>query len=492
MNFFNNLPLAARIAIPAVLAILVAFLAWTMMLKPPPAVEVIATQDVGVFDVAKTVLYRNSIDFDETQDAATFMIHVAAGDDKAAAEALAASGVKDRTVLAKKITCPAPPGFTATKAANERATNCEAAKSVQVMLLAAGAIAANVQVSQAENGTLLGPEKSMNVVAQVFLPKHMQDGWNAEQAARAISLSVGTTLDRVSINDDKLQTLFDGTSSGSGSDSKESRGSSLSLGCADIAAATEVETKRAAVRNCYESNIGTKLTELLGGSDRYVLTVEPTIDSVARTRTSLKQTKGPIGNTSTQQGSGQKVQDISSQPNSTEETATDPAGDITRLAISVLLDKNNVTEDQRASVMSLLSSHVNVKRGDPAPVVKMSQFGAGAGDKPTNEDLEQIREQADKNKPGDPLAGGGNFQPRTEMPAWAMAAMAALVIGMLTAVFVLWRRSATMAQERERLEQSFKSEQRLFEDFTQQNPDHLAQDLNALFGAPSAPERTLP
>ncbi len=485
MDFYKNLPLVARIAIPAVVGLILVFLVYTMMLKPPPPVEIIATQDVNTYDVAKQVLTRQAIDFNETQDASTFMLTVPAGDDKAAAEALAKSGIKDRTGLAKKISCPAAPGFTATKAANERSANCENAKAVQGMLLAAGAIAANVQVSQEENGTLLGPEKSMNVVAQVFLPAHMQDDWNAEQAARAISRSVGTTLDRVSITDDELQSLFDGTSSSS--DSSKSGGSSLSLGCADIAGATEVETKRAAVRTCYEGNIGDKLEELLGGSDRFVLTVEPTIDSVSRSRTTLKQSAGPEVSRSEQSGSGQKVLDKDTPPNTSEETSMDPAGDITRLAISVILDKDNVTEDQRLAVMSLLSSQINVKRGDPAPVVKMSQFAGGAGDKPTNEDLEVIKKTAAEKKTTE--AQGAVIQ-TTKMPAWAMAAMAALVIGMLTAVFLLWRRSAAMNAERQRLENSFRNEQRLFEDFAQQNPDHLAQDLNALFGAPSAPERT--
>ncbi|MCW2922555.1 MAG: hypothetical protein JWL76_2429 [Thermoleophilia bacterium] len=486
MDFYKNLPVVARIAIPAVLGLILAFLVWTMMFKPPPAVEIIATQDVGVYEVAQQVLERSGIEVERSQDAAMFMLSVPASEATNAAQALAESGIKDRTGLAKKISCPAAPGFTATKAANERSANCESAKAVQGMLLAAGAIAANVQVSQEENGTLLGPEKSMNVVAQVFLPKHMQDDWNAEQAARAISRSVGTTLDRVSITDDQLQSMFDGTSSGG--DDNTTGGSAMSLGCADIAAATEVETKRAAVRSCYEGNIGDKLEELLGGSDRFVLTVEPTIDSVARQRTTLKQSAGPEVSRSEQSGSGQKVIDKDTPPNTSEETSTDPAGDITRLAISVILDKDSVTEDQRAAVMSLLSSQINVKRGDPAPVVKMSQFAGGAGDKPKNEDLETIKDNAAKEKAAPTT---GPIIQTTKMPAWAMAAMAALVIGMLTAVFVLWRRSAAMTAERMRLENSFRSEQRLFEDFAQQNPDHLAQDLNALFGAPSAPEPTM-
>lgn len=491
MDAFKNLPLAARIAIPAVLALLIAFIAYSTMFKAPPPVEIISTQDIGVYETAGEILEIKQIDFEKAQDGETFMITVADADATAAAEVLAASGIKDRTGLVKNKSCPAPPGFTATKAANERSDNCEAAKAVQDMLLAAGATAANVEVSQEENGTLLGPEKSMNVVAQVFLPEYMQDSWNAENAARAISKAVGTTLERVSIHDDTLDTLFDGAQA-SGDSASGSGSSALALGCADIASATEVETKRAAVRSCHESNLGAKLEGLLGSKEYFVLTVEPTIDSVARNRTSVKRTQGPAENSTTQSGNGQKVEDKSTPPNEYEETAVDPAGDVTRLAISVILDKEHVTEDQRAAVMSILSSAINAKRGDPAPVVKLATLGGdGAKPKQTETQLEQIRKEAAAGGGGrDSALNGvtGPGKPKTVVPVWMTALMVVLVIGTVTAVLVLWRRSSAMAAERARLEASFRNEQRLFEDFAAQNPDHLAQDLNALFGAPSAPE----
>jgi hypothetical protein len=491
MDFYKNLPLAARIAIPGVLVLLVAMIAYATTFKPPSPVTVLSTQDIGVFNTARTVLERNDVEFEESRRKNTFTLEVTPNHETTAAQALANSGVKDTTSMVKKIDCPAPPGFTGTKAANTRANNCEAAKAVQAMLLSAGATAANVQVSQEENGTLLGPETSMNVVAQVFLPANMQDTWNAEQAARAISRSVGTSLDRVSITDEQLQSMFDGTSSGKGGVATGSSAITSSLGCGDIAAATEIETKRAAVRNCYEGSIGDKLTELLGGSDRYVLTVEPTIDSVSRTRTTLRRTKGPISDRSSQKGSGQSVLDESSPPNSVEETSINPAGDLSSLRINVTLDKAVVTEDQRLAVTSLLATYVSTQRGDPAPTVKMSQFDNGGGTKPDNSELEAIRTQAQDAAKGGAGAGGApEFRTTTKTPTWMIAIMVALVVGIVAAIAILWRRSSAMAAERKRIEVAFSNEQKLFENFAQQNPDDLATDLNALFGAPSAPERT--
>ncbi len=118
------------------------------------------------------------------------------------------------------------------------------------------------------------------------------------------------------------------------------------------------------MRNCYEWTIGEKLTELLGGSDRFVLTVEPTIDSNAVSTTQVRNTPGPTVSRSSQSGSGQEVEDVSTPPNTTERTIVNPAGDIKSLRISVILDRNVVTEDQKIAVTSLLASQIDATRGD--------------------------------------------------------------------------------------------------------------------------------
>lgn len=487
MDAVSKLPAPLRFGVPIVLVLAIGLVAWMTMFKAPPPVQVVKTQDVGVFNTAKVVLDSQAITYDATQDKLDFMLSVPKSDATDAAEALAKSGIKDRTGLAKNIACPPPPGFTATRAANERGANCEDARRVQQMLLTAGAIAANVSVSQQDNGTLLGPEKSKNVVAQVFLPEHMKGNWPANEAAGHISRAVGTNLDRVSIADDQLQTLFDGSASNGGGASAAAAIGAGSSACASIAGATEIETKKDAVRSCYEWRIGTQLTKLLGGSDRYVITVEPTIQSAATTTTSVRNTPGPVVDRSTQSGGGSKVDDVSKPANTSETTRISPAGAISSLRITATLDKDAVGSDQVLSVKRILGTFVDPRRRDPAPTVTMAKF-AGGGDKPTNEDLQAIQEVASANAKSPATTALAPVAPKTQMPKWAMALMAALVIAAITSVLVLWRRSAAMAAERRRLEESFSREQRLFEDFAQQNPDHLARDLNALFGAPSAPE----
>ena len=128
----------------------------------------------------------------------------------ARSDADSTSELAGSSASAQRIDCPSAPGFTATKAANERVANCEDAQQVQSMLLAAGATAANVTVERRDTGSLLGPESAVFVIAQVDLPSGLHGDWDAESAARAIGRQLGTTMDHVSITDERLQVLYDG------------------------------------------------------------------------------------------------------------------------------------------------------------------------------------------------------------------------------------------------------------------------------------------
>jgi hypothetical protein len=112
-------------------------------------------------------------------------------------------------VLAGRIECPQPLGFTATKAEHERISNCATAQAVEQLLIAAGATDATVQVTSQEAGSLLGPETFLVVAAQVNLPKALRGSWDADRAALAISRTTGAPLHAVTIMDDELKTLYD-------------------------------------------------------------------------------------------------------------------------------------------------------------------------------------------------------------------------------------------------------------------------------------------
>ncbi|MCW2962321.1 MAG: hypothetical protein JWM90_2708 [Thermoleophilia bacterium] len=477
MNAYTKLPAPLRFGIPVVLVFVLGLVLWMTMFKPPVPVSVMNTQDFGTYDVAKQLLDTEGINYKEASDKGRFELLVAPDEKSAADQLLAKNGLQDRTGLAKKISCPAAPGFTANKAKTTEYNNCEDSKKVQNMLLQAGALAASVTVSQEENGTLIGPETSKNVSAMVFLPPSMENGgWDATNAAQQIKGAVGTSIDRIYIGDDKMQPLFDGAKGEAAATSAVASGN----GCADMANAAEIATKEAAVRSCYEGTIATKLSTLLGGSDRFVLVVDAKVDAVSTSTQAESSTAGPIVSSSSQTGAGSTVKDVTTPPNTKVTSSSKAAGDIGKLAISVSLDKNNVNANQELAVKRMLQTYVNASRKDPSPVVTRFAFPKGTGIAPKATAAPQLATGGSENEA--PILAAT----KTETPKPVLALLAVLAIGLAAAMIIMWRKSVAMKQERARMEQAFQNDQRLFENFAQQNPEALAQDLEALFGAPAA------
>lgn len=492
MDFYKTLPTPARYGIPVALAVLVLGLVFFMMTREPKPVIVVTTQDTGVYEAAQKVLDAADIPYKKESDAAKSIQTLSVLPDLRtdASDALANSGIKDRSGTIKPIECPAPPGFTATKAANERANNCEDAKSVQSMLITAGASAANVKVSQMANETLLGPESSKSVLGQVFLPPGMIGKWPADQAARAIATAVGTSIDNVTITDDKLQTLFDGSRNGA-SAAAGMGGVGTGTGCADMATATEIATKEAAVRSCYKDTIGADLVKLLGGSDRFVLTVQARIDAKSRTSQYQRNARGAVNSRMLDKGSGRVLDDVDMEPNTQTGGEVKPAGDLKLLALNVTLDSNVVDERQELAVKRLLSTYVDPSRKDPAPKVTRIAFSPGAGKAPDTSELEQLQT---KSTAGTGVVEGATREKevaRTPQSTKALLVIGAILIAAMAVMLaLLWRRSTLAAAERARYEQEFQNQQRVLDTYAQQDPASVAQDLERLFGAPAAPERT--
>lgn len=494
MDFVKTLPRPVQIGVPAVLILLLLFFGYKTATKQPEPVIVVKTQDTSVYESAQQVLKAAGIVPTPEADATKneYIVKVPEAQRTEASNALAKSGVKDLAGTIQAIECPAPPGFTATKAANERANNCEDAKAVQSMLLTAGASAANVKVSQMANETLLGPESSKSVLGQVFLPSTMEGKWPADQAARAIATAVGTSIDNVTLTDSKLQTLFDGSRSGGGSTGVMSSGGvGTGTGCADMATATEIATKEAAVRSCYKDTIGADLVKLLGGSDRFVLSVQARIDAKSRTSQYQRNARGAVNSRMVDKGSGRTLDDVDMEPNVQSGGEVKPAGDIAKLALTVTLDANSVDERQELAVKRLLSTYVDPIRKDPAPKVTRIAFAPGAGAKPDTSELEAIQNAA--------TAGTGTVEGTTRekvvptVPRATKALMwfgGAVILVLVGAMFLLYRRSAQAAADRVRYEQEFQNQQRVLDTYAQQDPASVAHDLERLFGAPAAPERS--
>jgi len=486
MDTYKNFPAPLRIGIPIAVAFMLLLVLYITVLKAPAPTTILETQNFDTYTTAKDLLTQKGMEFeDEAASSGTYMLTVTSDDATDARTMLKSAGVQDLSGTAKAIKCPAAPGFTATKAANQRADNCTNAKAVQTLLLGLGATAALVNVSQSENDSFVGPEMTKSVQATVFLPEAKRADWPAADIARQVALTVGTSTKRVIIGDSTGHAMFDGLTAGgdkSGAAGAGNTAAASGLGCADIAGATEVITKQTAISNCKQGELSTQLQRVLGESKFFVVTVDTEVDSTSSQINSTTNTKGPVISESSQKGGDSAVTDKSSPPNTEAVQKTDPAGDVKWQAITVTLDRDHVSTQQELAVKRILTASRNVDRGDPAPSVTRIEFAKGAGEAPVTNSVDKLQTQVKDEQQqiaNKPIV-------TTQMPKSVLAVVAVIVIGLLTAILLLWRRTVGIADERKRMEDAFQQDQRLFENFAQQNPDDIAKDLETLFGQPSA------
>lgn len=106
--------------------------------------------------------------------------------------------------------CPQP-HRAATRARVQAHEDCAAAVRVQHVLETSGVPAANVSVKTTVSGRVRGPDQVRTVVVQLFTDDELLRGWRAPDMARTIAAAAGTDIGHVTIADDRLHTLFDGS-----------------------------------------------------------------------------------------------------------------------------------------------------------------------------------------------------------------------------------------------------------------------------------------
>ncbi|MCW2949736.1 MAG: hypothetical protein JWN41_749 [Thermoleophilia bacterium] len=491
MDTYKNLPAPLRIGLPVGLVLIVGLLLMITVFKKEPMTTVLSTQNVNTYEQAQKMLDDRGIKYEKSQKTNTFSLDVRHDQSEAAAATLSRRGIIDnRTNLPKKKVCAPPPGFTGTKAANTRADNCEDEAQIQQMLMAMGATAAGVSVNQEENGNLIGPEMSKNVSVQVYLPDNLKTTFDATSVAYAIKAAIGAPLDHIYIGDGELKPLYNGpaehgatgsttaaattlTGDGTGTSSMNS----TSVGCNDMANATEIATKEAAVSACKRQQIGDVLTEILGSSDVFALSVTASINASAKTITTERSTPGPTVSRSSQKGSGMNTQNSSIVPGNETTSATIPAGGISKLRISVALDKRKVGADQVLAVKQALATFVNPGRNDPAPTVIRTTLHKSESAAAAQNVQKAVATTAT------PATETPVVAPESaRLPKSVLILLVLLVVGLVATILVLLRRSQQAAAERARYAEEFANQQQVFDTFVQQDPGAMARDLESMFG----------
>ncbi|MBC7645410.1 MAG: hypothetical protein H7123_09795, partial [Thermoleophilia bacterium] len=249
----------------------------------------------------------------------------------------------------------------------------------------------------------------------------------------------------------------------------------------------DITTKEQQVSDCIESQIKTQIAQLVGSSDHVVATATVTLNPSATSTSVNALSKGALVTKSETKsngnGAGNDSTDLTNQPGTKHIQTDTMAGNIKGLAIAVTLDSRYVSPALEAAVRDQLAPYYNKARGDAAPNVRSAPFATPADTTTTT---------TTGGATGSPATTAAplpkNDVPITQsthIPTSLTVMVGVLLLGLVSMIALLWRRSGKDRGERERLEREFSTEHNMFMNFAQEDPDALAREMEAMMGAPT-------
>jgi hypothetical protein len=482
------LPLAARLALAVLLPGVLALVVWIAISANEQTMDdVLATKDPNLLRTAEQILDGLDIEHDTSRDGDRFVLLVEGGEATKAAEALAIRGVKDLTKEAKGDTCVKPGSFTSTRDGRREYVECQMERDIRTALILGGAHAAHVTVTSQEGQGVFGDDLARKVTAQVFLSEAARPDWDSATMVESIAGKAGTDPENVTITDQFFHSLGTATSR-----SAAAASAAPALGCDDLADAREVETKKAAVQGCYRSRLEPELRTLLGERP-FALSIEPTIRTAAATVQTTSTTGRSTGTADDEQAAGTDATRAGATSETTTERSSElPAGELTALRISIVVDRAGTSRADLEAVRRILRPAAESAPDSPAPSITIGDQSAAAGAGGTAAASSAAGAAASGTDGNSTGAAASNeefpvVERRSRVPWNFLAAIGGLVLLLVIGgSLLLIRRLRALDVERQRLEASFQQDQRLFEDFAASNPDAIARELEALFATPPA------
>jgi flagellar biosynthesis/type III secretory pathway M-ring protein FliF/YscJ len=466
MNQLNRLPMAAKIGIAGGIAAVILAVAFMFMSGGEKYEVVKQSTDARQLDAWAWKLNQEEMKYEKVGNE----LRVRTSDKDRANDLLNGSDLESR-LKDKKSSCEAPGTLdgTAARKANE---DCKKAHEIAQRLEdKQGILAAKVTLSKNDPESFVDNETT-NVAVGLFLESGAQlDG---AQLAEEIALMAGNnaTPQSVIISDDTGEPLW--------SPKMASEMTGTSSGCVvNPELELSVTEQQGVVESCIEEELRAKIGEMVGGEERVYVAAGATLSAAARTQQIKKFVKGAIASQSkTESGS-----DTTWTPSENMTTLTADSGIIQRLSIAVVLDARFVKPSLEPAVRQLALTKWNPKRGDPQPKVISGELPTAAA--PTKEETEAA------NAPTSPVNSGAttNAVPDTGVSGALLAAVLVALVGMVTVIALLWRKSSRLAEERRRFELEFQNDQQLFQNYANSNPDEMARELEALLGSPAQPAR---
>jgi hypothetical protein len=490
MNWYTSQPIYIRIAIPAVvvLAIVLAFMVSTS--GGPKFTTIKESNNKEQVDGWVWRLDQDGVKSRLTYDEKTgiYEIKVSVADEAEANLALGGSSLKERASTSTTKSCPELKAIPNRQVGLERA-KCMIEAQIHDQLMSNPAILeAKVTYDEATDSSITGV-KPMRVNVVLFLNKdgngEIEGNIDAAELAGMVANSrAGLTPDNVYITSSDDGVLW------AGKQGAVSGSSGSSTGCQDSADVTDISTKERLNSDCTEARILKTVAPIAGGEQFVQVVAHFGLNDTSMTKQTVRNSKGaPTTEDSFGGNAGSKTNSL----NTTTVNEERAAGSMRAMRVSVLLDSRHVKTGQKLAIEQALTNYVD----DPRNLsVTFTEFAGGL------KDADKTDAMTAAGTSGETATGTGNttkggdksnsatdstvpVSAKSSIPPTVLILGFLLLVGLITTIALLWRRSSHLAKERQAFEREFRSEVGAFSSMAEQDPASIAAQLEAMLGQPS-------
>lgn len=418
-----------------------------------------------------------------------YEVKVAVADEAEANLALGGSSLKERASTSTTKSCPALKAIPNRQVGLERA-KCMIEAQIHDQLMSNPAILeAKVTYDEATDSSITGV-KPMRVNVVLFLNKdengEIEGNVDAAELAGMVANSrAGLTPDNVYITSSDDGVMW------AGKKGAISGSSSAMTGCQDSADITDISTKERLNSDCTESRILKTIAPIAGGEQFVQVVAHFGLNDTSMSKQTVRNSKGaPTTEDSFGGNAGSKTNSL----NTTTVNEQRAAGSMRAMRVSVLLDSQHVKTGQKLAIEQALTNYVDDPRNltvvfaDFAGGLKdadkpnaMAAANGGAGDPVTGTEEAAPTTQKDTTATSDTVP----VTSESSIPPTVLILGFFLLVGLITTIVLLWRRSAHLAKERQAFEHEFRSEMGAFSSMAEQDPASIAAQLEAMLGQPS-------
>lgn len=474
MNALKSQPTPVKVAIAGGVAVILFALVLIFALGGDSKVTVLTSTKAREISASMWKLEAAGIDATvaEVNDS-TFEVRVLDADAQDAKLALRGDDIGVRLNGKVKGDCPKPNALAGNRA-YETYEQCELLKQVQdVLMNTPGVLQAKAKVNTKENEGITGADTITTVTAQIY-----KDRGDTQINASALAMTLGKMVggsseDVVLIDADTGDPLWSGgTTGGSGTGADE---------CAMPEQDTiDITVKEKFLRCDIKRDLTEEIEEIVGRGNAKV-SAYVQLSPEARTVSRQELLQGALVSQDVQRDGSNLNENKSYQPGTRNTTSSMSAGYVQRMSIAVVLNQETSTPALERAVDRLVGTYITTNRGDTKSVtaVKFPEPVAAAGSEETEAEAASASESSIKEELD------ATATRSTHVPGWALALLFVTGVGFVASIAILWRRNARLASERRRFEDEFRHEQRMFQQFAQENPDDVARQLEQLLGAPA-------